>query len=88
MQCKMVKRFLNEHGLEYSEINIEEQLEARDYLMNMNLKTVPVTEADGQVILGFNITELRQLIKKKKRPLIRGLFTYLDSFTDLRDNTR
>lgn len=66
MQCKMVKRFLNEHGLEYSEINIEEQLEARDYLMNMNLKTVPVTEADGQVILGFNITELRQLIKKKK----------------------
>lgn len=63
MQCKMVKRFLNEHGLEYSEINIEEQPEACDYLMNMNLKTVPVTEADGQVILGFNITELRQLIK-------------------------
>lgn len=63
MQCKMVKRFLNEHGLEYSEINIEEQPEARDYLMNMNLKTVPVTEADSQVILGFNITELRQLIK-------------------------
>lgn len=63
MQCKMVKRFLNEHGLEYSEINIEEQPEACDHLMNMNLKTVPVTEADGQVILGFNITELRQLIK-------------------------
>lgn len=63
MQCKMVKRFLNEHGLEYTEINIEEQLEARDYLMKMNLKTVPVTEADGKVILGFNITELRQLIK-------------------------
>lgn len=59
----MVKRFLNEHGLEYSEINIEEQLEAREYLMNMNLKTVPVTEVDGNVILGFNISELRQLIK-------------------------
>ncbi|WGH50151.1 glutaredoxin-like protein [Enterococcus phage Phi_Eg_SY1] len=63
MQCKMVKRFLNEHGLEYSEINIEEQPEARDYLMKMNLKTVPVTEVDGEVIIGFNITELRQLIK-------------------------
>lgn len=62
-QCRMVKRFLNEHGLEYSEINIEEQLEAREYLMNMNLKTVPVTEVDGNVILGFNISELRQLIK-------------------------
>lgn len=62
-QCRMVKRFLKEHNLEFTEVNIEEQPEAREYLMNMNLKTVPVTEVDGQVILGFNVPELRQLIK-------------------------
>lgn len=59
----MVKKFLNEHGLDYNEVNIEEQPEAREYLMNMNLKTVPVTEVDGKLILGFNVPELRQLIK-------------------------
>lgn len=62
-QCRMVKKFLNEHELDYNEVNIEEQPEAREYLMNMNLKTVPVTEVDGKLILGFNVPELRQLIK-------------------------
>ncbi|BDR58920.1 glutaredoxin-like protein NrdH [Xylocopilactobacillus apicola] len=62
MQCKMVKRFLSEHGVVFSEINIDEQPAAREELMNEGFMSLPVIKADELTLTGFRPDELRKLV--------------------------
>ena len=64
--CVKVKDFLKEHKIKYKEINVAEDYEAG---MQMVEKTgqqgVPVTEIDDQFVIGFNVPELKKLLKIK-----------------------
>lgn len=64
--CVKVKDFLKSHKIKYKEVNVAEDYEAA---MQMVEKTgqqgVPVTEIDGQFVVGFNEPELRKLLKIK-----------------------
>lgn len=66
MQCKMVKNWLTDRGIEFEEINLDEQPEYRTTLTNLGLKSAPIThvvlnENEDKYILGFAISELREV---------------------------
>lgn len=62
-QCRMVKKFLDDKGVPYEELNIEQNESAKEYLQSLNLTTVPVTVApNGEIILGFAVDDLRKLV--------------------------
>lgn len=62
MQCRMVKKFLNDKGVEFTEINIDEQPDKIDYLKALNYSTVPVTFFGEQCFAGFAPTEIRKVV--------------------------
>lgn len=61
MPCKMTKRKLQELGVNYKEINVDENLEALEYLMECGFRSLPVVFLDDEPIItgGFapNILE-------------------------------
>lgn len=63
-RCKTAKAFLNSQKIAYSEVNIDEDNEAREYLLEKGLSALPVFEIDNnepQSIL--TIPELASLLK-------------------------
>lgn len=53
--CRHAKRFLNEQGISYEEINIEEQDGAAEHVMSINggKRKVPTFEVEGRA---FNLS--------------------------------
>lgn len=53
--CRQAKRFLNEHGIAYEEINIEEHDGAAELVMQLNggKRKVPTFDLDGRA---FNLS--------------------------------
>ena len=53
--CRNAKRFLNEQGLVFDEVNIEEEEDAAEYVMKINngKRKVPTFEVDGRT---FNLS--------------------------------
>ncbi|TET01956.1 MAG: NrdH-redoxin [Hadesarchaea archaeon] len=53
--CRMAKEFLTQRGVEYEEVNVQED---RGAALEMIQKTgqngVPVIEIDNKIIVGFN----------------------------------
>lgn len=63
MPCKMTKNWLKNNGIDYHENNVEEDLEAYNYLMANNLRTLPVVFNDGELIaMGFQPHKLKTLL--------------------------
>lgn len=51
--CKMTKRKLQEMGVTYHEINVDEDLSALNYLMECGLRSLPVVFKDDEpVVIG------------------------------------
>ena len=62
VQCKQSKLWLQKHGLNYKEINVEEDLDAYNYLMANNLRTLPVVfNNDDLIAMGFQPQNLKNL---------------------------
>lgn len=62
VQCKQSKLWLKNHELNYKEINVEDDLEAYNYLMANNLRTLPVLFNNGELIaMGFQPQNLKNL---------------------------
>ncbi len=62
VQCKQSKLWLKNHELNYKEINVEDDLEAYNYLMANNLRTLPVVFNNGELIaMGFQPQNLKNL---------------------------
>ena len=60
--CKMTKRFLAEHGIMYTEKNIDEDLNALEYVMEKGVKQAPAIFVNDQLFAtGFNPTRLKLL---------------------------
>ncbi len=62
MQCKMTKKFLEQHGANFQEINIDEYPEKVDYVKSLGFTSAPVIEADNLVFSGFQPAKLKELI--------------------------
>lgn len=62
IQCKMTKKFLEQHGANFQEINIDEHPEKVDYVKSLGFTSAPVIEADNLVFSGFQPAKLKELI--------------------------
>lgn len=62
--CKMLKKWLDSKGVDYSEKNIETNPEFSDELIKQTgMMTVPVTVVDGEVIPGLNLAKLSSILR-------------------------
>lgn len=61
MQCKMTKRFLTEHHVDFIEHNINENPQYVDYLKNRGFQSLPVIETADTQFSGFRPDKLQQL---------------------------
>lgn len=62
MQCKMTKKFLEQNGATFQEINIDEYPEKIDYVKSLGFTAAPVIESDQMVFSGFQPTKLKEII--------------------------
>lgn len=60
--CKMVKEYLSEKGVEYEEMNISKDPEARKELISEGFMGVPVVYIGDEVIQGFDKKKLDELL--------------------------
>lgn len=62
MQCKMTKKFLDQNGADFEEINIDEKPEKIEYVKNLGFSAAPVIEAGNVVFSGFQPSKLKELV--------------------------
>ena len=64
--CRAAKRFLLERGIEFEEINIEQDGAAMEYVVRVNggKRAVPTFDADGRVFScsPFNAQQLEKML--------------------------
>lgn len=66
--CKTEKQYLDKLGVAYVEKDIEEDANAHAELMEKiggNFRGVPVTDIDGEVVLGFDRPKIDEALKTK-----------------------
>lgn len=63
IQCKQTKLWLKNHSIGYHEINVDEDLSVLEYLISVDLRTLPVVFKDDEVIaMGFQPHKLKELV--------------------------
>jgi glutaredoxin-like YruB-family protein len=61
--CKKVKEFLNEHDVDFTDINVAEDDEkAQEMIQKSGQMGVPVVEIDDEVIVGFDRDKLTETL--------------------------
>ncbi|PCS00953.1 glutaredoxin domain-containing protein [Lactococcus fujiensis] len=58
----MVKKWLNEHDVEFDEINIDEKPEFIQTVLDMGYRAAPVIKKDEISFSGFRPSELAKLV--------------------------
>lgn len=62
--CVAVANFLRNNGIEFKELNIDHDEDARKHVTDKGYMSIPVTEVEGQEdIHGFDLDALQKLIK-------------------------
>lgn len=61
MQCNFTKKFLTEHNIEYTEINVEDDQEALAHVKELGFQAVPVVETETEIWYGFQPDKLAKL---------------------------
>lgn len=61
IQCKKVKEYFKDNDIEFIEYNISSNQEYKRELIKKGYLSVPVIVIDGQDILGFDLTRIKQL---------------------------
>lgn len=61
----MVATYLTKKGVEFRKINIDDDIDTRDFLhKKTGAMTVPITTNGKTYVIGWNIRELNELIKE------------------------
>jgi len=61
--CKMAKSFFQANSVQYQELNVAADAVARDEMIQKSGQFgVPVIDIDGKLIIGFDQTQLKQLL--------------------------
>ncbi len=63
MFCGKVKEFLSQNNIEFMDRNIAADEAALKELEKVGYMTTPVTVIDGDVVVGFDISKLRNLLQ-------------------------
>ncbi len=62
--CKKIKTFLDDHHVEYDEIDVSaDQKKAQEMIDKTGQMGVPVTEIDGDILIGYDEEKLKELLK-------------------------
>ncbi len=65
--CVTLKNFLEEHGIAYDYIDVAEDEKGREEMVQKSGQMgVPVTEIDGEIIVGFDKARISQLLNIKE----------------------
>lgn len=63
--CKKTKAYLKAHNIVFKESNVTNNIGKRtEMIKKSNGLSVPVIDADGEIIIGFNKLKLDKLIEK------------------------
>jgi len=60
--CKQAKEFFASNGVKYTERNISEDDAARDELIGLGFRAVPVIRVGSETMVGFSAKRLRTLL--------------------------
>ncbi|MBI4119049.1 MAG: NrdH-redoxin [Parcubacteria group bacterium] len=61
--CHAEKEFLKEHNIEFTELNVFSDAQAREEMISKTGQLgVPVTEINGQMVVGFDRGKISQLL--------------------------
>jgi len=61
--CHKIMDFLKENNIEYEERNVENQDYAKESMEKSGQAGIPVTDIDGQIIIGFDVNKLKELLE-------------------------
>jgi len=61
MFCGMVKEFLSQKGIDFTQRDISQDEEALAELLDLGVMTTPVTVVGGEVVVGFDRKKLQEL---------------------------
>jgi glutaredoxin-like YruB-family protein len=61
--CQKTKEFLKEHNIEFEEKDVQDHNNAHEAMDVSGQAGIPVTVIDGQVVIGFDIAKLKELLK-------------------------
>ena len=62
--CVTLKNFLKEHNIEFEDIDVSQDKVAQDEMIKKSGQmSVPVTEIDGQIVVGFDQERIKKLLK-------------------------
>ncbi|MGT2715536.1 glutaredoxin-like protein NrdH [Streptococcus respiraculi] len=62
VQCKMTKRFLDQHQVPFKEINLDEQPEFIEHVKSLGFSAAPVIETETENFSGFQPGKLKNLV--------------------------
>lgn len=61
--CHQAKRYLDEKGIPYKELDVAADLDARNQMVEISGQLgVPVIQVEGNIIVGFNRARLDELL--------------------------
>jgi glutaredoxin 3 len=60
--CHQAKEFLSQHNVSFVERNLADDPAARDELINLGFRAVPVIRAGNETMLGFSAVKLRKML--------------------------
>lgn len=64
--CKTLKAFLSERGIAFKDVDVSRNQEAlKEMVEKSGQMGVPVTEIDGQIVVGFDKEKIKQLLDIK-----------------------
>jgi len=65
--CHMLKQYLDEKGFKYEDINVASDVQAREAMVEKSGQLgVPVSDIDGEVVVGFNKEKVNELLGIKE----------------------
>ena len=64
--CQRLKAYLKEKNIEYEDKNVAEDHKVREEMIEKSGQMgVPVIDVDGKIIIGYNVTALKEVLKLK-----------------------
>ena len=62
--CKKAKQFLDTNKVTYNDLNVASDVAARKEMVKKSGQMgVPVLDIDGQIVIGYDETKLKELLK-------------------------
>jgi len=61
--CILVKNFLKKNNIRFSEVDIsKDEKKKQEMIQKSGQMSVPVTEIDGKIIIGYKISEIKGVL--------------------------